>query len=627
MPLETLTSLGALTPGPSASIPGPPRAARPPAGTTGPTPGPSSGPQPPEPSLLEWGTSGTAIFGQGYIRELGEYNPEFSGGPFTSYREFEKMRRGDGQVAGTLMTVKTPIRCAEWTIRPPKDPTPVEKECAEFCESVLFDDLDFDRALENLLLALDFGAACHEEIWTVTNGQVRLARLAPRLPLTFYTWTVDANEQLQYLIQHGFHLGFFQRFPLPADKICLYTYRQEGANYAGRALLREMYPHWFVKSGLIKIDAIACERNGMGVPVGELAPGATKEDRATFEKFLQSLAVHESAYLMLPSGAKFTLQGVTGQTRNCWESIQQHNIAISMSALTQFTNMGQSSRGGGANRSLGETMSDFFYLAEQAAADQIGDAFSAQTIRRLALYNYGPKVRSPKLVPQQIITLKFEAVTEALAKLATAKILIPDPDMESWLRQKMGAPAIDRAELVRMRQALITTAPLPGAPAGATPAAVPAKPSDAAQPAAPAKPSKIASSDTPTGETVSAADLSPEPRAAPLLSRPPRGPEKFLAAAEILSALDKGRDDVAATLRAARPRIQAEIIHRLLNRPVREMHQAAVPPDLKLIADVEAILRGVADFGRTQVHDERARQLAGKPAPFERRRHPRLRPR
>ncbi|MDR3700599.1 MAG: DUF935 family protein [Candidatus Sulfopaludibacter sp.] len=409
----------------------------------------------PEPSLMEMGTTGTGIFGQGYIRELGEYNSLFSGGPFSAYRTYEQMRRGDAQVAATLMAMKLPVRCAEWAVQPPDEATPIEKECAEFVEDVMFEQIDFDRMLENLLLALDFGAGCHEDIWTITNGKVVLKKTAARMPLTFYTWTVDPNEDLAALVQHGFHGGSFTEFVLPADKIALYTFRQEGANFAGRAILREMHQHWYTKAALYKIDAIACERNGMGIPVGELGTDAKKEDRELFEKFLRSVAAHQSAYVMIPGGYKFGLQGVTGQVRDCKESIQHHNMQISMAGLAQFMIMGQQSKGSG-NRSLGETMSDFFYLALQTVANQVGDAVSDNTIARLAAYNYGTDVRPPRLTPQRLIAMKFDAIVDALNKLGLAGILTPDPDLEIWVRRQMGAPATDRATLVKLRQTAMT---------------------------------------------------------------------------------------------------------------------------------------------------------------------------
>ena len=589
-----------------------------------------------EPPMVEMGTTGTGIFGQGYIRELGEYNPEFSGGPFTAYRTYEQMRRGDAQVAATVMAMKLPVRCAEWKFQPPKDATPIEKECTEYIEQC-FENIDFDRALENILLALDFGAACHEDVWTVTNGRVAIAKLAARMPLTFFTWTVDEQENLLELVQHGFHGGSFTEFQLPADKIALYTFRQEGSNFAGRAILREMYQHWFTKAALYKIDAIAAERNGMGVPVGTLPPNAGKEDRERFQNFLQMLAVHQRAYLMLPNGGDFDLKGVIGQVRDCKESIAHHNMQISMAGLAQFMIMGQSGRGSG-NRSLGETMSDFFYLSLQTLANQVGDAFSDNTIARLARYNYGPTVRPPRLVPQQLIAMKFETVSMALSQLGAAGLLTWDPDIELWVRQKMGAPAMDRAELVRLKQAATTSGPGPGKGPGGGPAA-----GNAAAPGAAADgsgggasgaaggPEKGkdkslreevtepgASAAKGAGPDLAASEINsnsrvPTKREAGSIGSPAfRRAEKCLAAAEILSALDKGRDDVAAALRRARPRVQAEIVNKLVNTPVRNLHRVSIAADEKLLAEVEEILRGIADFGIQQVADERARQRAGK---------------
>ena len=102
-------------------------------------------------------------------------------------------------------------------------------------------------------------------------------------------------------------------------------------------------------------------------------------------------------------------------------------------------------------------MSDFFFLSLQSLANQLGDAYSDNTIARLVAYNYGALVRPPRLVPQQIIAMKFESVTDALSKLGTAKVLTPDPDLELWVRQKMGAPKVDRAEIVRLRARTTTS--------------------------------------------------------------------------------------------------------------------------------------------------------------------------
>jgi hypothetical protein len=88
--------------------------------------------------------------------------------------------------------------------------------------------------------------------------------------------------------------------------------------------------------------------------------------------------------------------------------------------------------------------------------------------------------------------------------------------------------------------------------------------------------------------------------------------EKCLALAEIIGALDKARDEVAAALRSARSRVQAEIVNKLVNSPVATLHRVSLAPDEKLTAAVDGILRGVSEFGSQQVGQERERQAAGR---------------
>src|SRR4051812_5962763 len=116
------------------------------------------------PELSEVGASGTPIF-SGFIREFGEYNPDFAGGPFASYRIYEQMRRSDAQVRATLQACKLPLRCAEWAVVAPEDATSKEQEVAAFVEENLFESLNFDAVMQNVLLMLDFGCAMHEEIY------------------------------------------------------------------------------------------------------------------------------------------------------------------------------------------------------------------------------------------------------------------------------------------------------------------------------------------------------------------------------------------------------------------------------------------------------------------------------
>ncbi len=516
--------------------------------------------------MAELGATGTPIFG-GFLRELGEYNPELTG--LSAIREYERMRRSDAQVIATLSSVKLPIRGAEWAIQEPDGASSVEKKATDHVRSCLFDELDFDGLLENALLMLDFGVAAHEDVYYLDGGYVRLKKCAARLPLTFYRWlTEDNGDDLVALEQMGYRGGQYLTTQVPAAKLAVFTFRQEGANFTGLSLLRSAYQHWYIKNNLYKVEAIACERNGMGVPWIKMGPDAKVEDRGVASQWLQQLSVNERTSILLPPAWEFGLEGVKGTIQSPKEAIEHHNGMISQAALAQFMNLGQGHSSG--NRALGQTMSDFFYMSVQATANQIGRVFDTTTIKRLVDLNFNGVVNYPRLVPQNVLAAKFETIVDALQKLAAGgvNVIQPDDDLEAWTRSKIGAP---KASTPRPR-------PAGGATDGANPSA---------------------------GAAGAMSEFTPK--------RKPRGAEKFMALSEMSSALDRGRDAIAAELRGARPRVQAEIVQKLMSATVRNAHRVSVPPDAKLVAKIESILAGVQDYGLQTVEDERKKQSGKLP--------------
>ncbi len=615
----------------------------------------------------EVGATGTAIFG-GFVHELGEYNAELTWP--AAYLVYEQMRRSDAQVAATLWASKLPIRGGEWTVHAPDKPNAIEQEVTDFVEQEFFDgETDFDATLENALLMFDFGASLHEDVWKIDGNRIRLAKLAPRLPLTFYRWLCDpGTDTLRTIEQLGYRAGQYVRTELPVEKCTLFTFRQEGANFTGRALLREMYQHWFIKSGLYRVDAISCERAGMGVPVVTMGTDVKREDRESALSWVQALTTHQRTGLVLPNGWTFALEGVKGNLRDPEKAIEHHGTMITVVGLAQFMMMGSSGKSSG-NRSLGETMSDFFFMGLQATANLIGHRISDTTVKRLVDLNFAGVKRYPKLVPQQIMALKFDSIVDALAKLGTANIMTPTPELEAWLRERLGAPEADKAVIISERaKRTVSIPPAAGAEAGAPGAGKGAEdpsgaPADggaggaenakngAGSGGGSGTGSNGASGDAvqrrgaenaegSTGKKVAGSEgafptrtengaggvragseagesgpkLRREPGVAPagkVFSAAAAAAEKSVALSDVVGALDKGRDEIAAALRAARAAIQSEIIHKVLNRPVGQMHRASVAPDEALVAKVAGILGGVAEFGRGQVGLERAKQHSG----------------
>jgi hypothetical protein len=394
------------------------------------------------------GLPGTPIFG-GFLKDFGEYNSQLEGLP--AIRTYEKMRRSDAQVAATLLACELPIRAAHWDVLPASD-APEDREIARLVRENLFGGLEYvspsgvkvsqcwDDVLRNALLMLAFGAAAHEEIYAVDGARVRLARLAPRLPITFYRWITDADgETLLALNQYGYRNASFESVEIPADRLAVFTFNQEGANFFGRSMLRPAYMHWYIKHQLYRIDAIAGERNGLGVPTIEQGPNGSKEDREAAAKWVTQLAAHEKTGVSLPHGWTFSLKGVEGNVRDLYNSIQHHNIEISRTALAFFMNLGLGPRAGG-NRALGDSQTDFFFLAVQATADHLARTLNATCIKRLVDFNWEGVRRYPTLAVSNLRARSFDQVLDTLARLSQTGVMAPYPELAQYITRELGLP-------------------------------------------------------------------------------------------------------------------------------------------------------------------------------------------
>jgi hypothetical protein len=454
------------------------------------------------------GLPGTPIT-SGFVRDLGEYNPKLEG--INGIWTYQEMRRGDGQVAGTLRACKLPILSAKWEIVPnegaggsllgsgektstqhPAPSTPVSntgagqqtaakaKEVAEYVRDNFFNRLEWQDhrgswhtqtwkdVVRFALRMQDFGAACYEEVVTVDGDRIRVRKMCDRQALTFYRWHTDPHsvdpevppyiyddgETLYALEQWGYRSNRFEYVLLPTDKACIFTHDQEGANFWGIPLTRAMYPHWFVKKHLERIDAIACERNSLGVPMIMLPPNPSRQDVQTAQSWVTQLAAHEKTGLSLPNGAEFKLVGIEGRIREILPSIQYHKQQIATSCLAMFMELGQSQTG---SRALGESQTDFFLLAMQNTADYIAHQIRNSTIRRLVTWNFGPDAPVPYLVAANVQARSIDSMAAIINQLAQAGAWVSDRSSVDQVRHQLGFEKFVDDDVVSIRGETIAT--------------------------------------------------------------------------------------------------------------------------------------------------------------------------
>jgi hypothetical protein len=417
------------------------------------------------------GTGGTA----GLTTELGsavaspwtswtrrEYNSDLIG--LKGLQVYDKMRRSDGTVRGTLRLAKTPVLAAQWGIKPASDSTR-DKNVAAFIWNCFQEwmSTSWPQFVTESLLMLDFGYYMFEKVFAFgrdiagyTGPADRLIwkKLAPRHPMDVQEWYFDSNGgpisvdmwAPQVTRSGDFEGGIIQANQLtvniPINKLLVFTFDKEAGNIEGVSLLRTAYKHWYYKDNLYKIDAIQKERHGIGVPVIELPMNFSDDDKRNADQLGRNLRTNERAHVVLPPGWKLTFAELKGQPVDCLPSIRHHDEMIPASILGRFTVKEITDV---------EAQHTLFLKATRFTADIVIDTINKYAIPQLVNYNW-TRVGYPKLYAKRIGEQEdWRTESFTLRNYVGAGIIVPDQPLEDQIRAQMGYPEADpeTARIVR----------------------------------------------------------------------------------------------------------------------------------------------------------------------------------
>lgn len=404
--------------------------------------------QPTEPSLplksafprQSLGDSGTRLL-HGIIVE--EYNPNLQG--IQGIRIYDEMRKSDGTVRAAMLACTLPIRRSQWFVNPATDAddpdNELNKEIANFVSHAIFDwlDLTWDDVLRQALLMVPFGVMLFEKVYGIKEHDgkkwVTLEKLAPRLPKSILQWElVDQTFGIQQIRQDGVLAQ------IPGSKLLTFVNEREGDNWWGTSMLRAAYKHWYFKNNFYKIDAIAFERQGLGVPLIKMPQGYSPDDEKAAMTSLQNLRANEQGFLLLPPGyeAEFMDMGAK-TTRDPTNSINHHNKEILQSVLAQFLELGQNKTGSGS-KALSQDHSDLFLKAMETIANNVSGVFNKDLIKELVDLNFNDVKVYPVLDYSGISKVDLQALSVGYAALVTAGAITPTDDDQQYLRAAMGLP-------------------------------------------------------------------------------------------------------------------------------------------------------------------------------------------
>lgn len=390
----------------------------------------------------EIGATGTIFVGGVISGE--EYNSDLSG--IKGLQTLDQMRTGDATVRASLMSIKLPIRAANWFVEPASDDSK-DVEVAEFIEQNLFNEMTITWAdfLRQSLLHLDYGRMVFEIVYKqLENGKIGWHKFAPRLPATIYKWqTKEGTDGITQFLPTGKDIS------IPIEKLIIFVNDKEGDNWEGISVLRPAYKHWYIKDKLYTIDAMAFERQGLGIPFVKPPTGASKKDEDQAEELLKNLRANEEGHLKIPQGWEFGFMDMgAGSLRNIQPTIMHHDRQIVKNVLAQFLELGAS--GASGSFALSQDQSRLFLLSLQATARHIAEAINKYAIPRLVDLNFEVK-EYPELSFSRIGQIDFDKLSTALQRLSQAGVLTSDDELEAHIRELMDLPEIPE-EVLKERE-------------------------------------------------------------------------------------------------------------------------------------------------------------------------------
>jgi len=382
----------------------------------------------------EIGASGVTNF-QGVI-DTDEYVSDLKGSQL--YTTIDKMRWSDASIQAALLMCELPIRSAEWDIEVASD-SAEDTEIAEFVKDNLFNGLvlPWEDTLRQILLMHAYGCMPFEVIYKFTeDGKIGWRKWAPRLPKTIEKWNIDATGELESITQRTYKNNDYIEVTIPIQKLMVFVHRREGDNYLGTSILRQAYKHWFFRDKYYKIDAVAQERLGIGIPVITLPDGYTDDDYDKAEQMGKNLRGHEKAYVVIKTGWAIEMLDLKSSSlKDPSSMLDHHTREILKSVLAQFIDLGSKSVG---SYSLSKDQSQIFLQALDASAKSIEDVINEE-IKRLVDYNWTVE-EYPKLNHTDLGVKDIKELAEAIQTLSMAGMITSDPETEDYLRKTLKLP-------------------------------------------------------------------------------------------------------------------------------------------------------------------------------------------
>lgn len=441
----------------------------------------------PKPESRPLGTSGRGHT-QGFL-DLEELNQELRH-PH-GHRIYDRMYRTDGDIRQVVQLSSNPIISGTWAMVPHGGEYADERDqyVADAVRWALWDQMspNFPAHLQTMLpVLIRSGFAPFEKAWmaaeyTPKDGEsmkmVVPRTLALRLPRTIEQFEQDEFGELtrikQYLPTSQATITQREGSPfssltgntspgyvwLDAQNLVYYRMGAEGDNWEGVSLLRPAYKHWKMKDMIERIDAIAQEREAVGVPICYPPLGATTDQLDAMEEVLEGMRTNEQSYIIAPGpkagkgapdGQGWLIEVIgyerTGSGRDPQPSLRYHTDKIAAAFIAEFMRLGHGTSGA---RATAQVQADPFLMSIEALTSIVERVVNEQLVAPIVAYNFPDVKNPPRLQMSLVDSTSLSQLADYVLKLTQVGALLPDNELEAFLRARGDLPPVNPESMRR----------------------------------------------------------------------------------------------------------------------------------------------------------------------------------
>lgn len=395
----------------------------------------------------------------GYTRE--EFLPQLRGQRAANiYRE---MSDNDPIVGAVLFAIEMLLRRVEWNVEA-DDEDPMGVEAADFLTTAMGDmSHSWADFIADILTMLPFGYSYLEIVYKYRNGPMaktgdqrsaytdgklgwRKFMLIPQDTISHFVY--DNHGGIQAAVQQAGGAMVC----IPIEKSALF--RTQNRLPTGRSVLRNAYQPWYYKKRIEETEGIGIDRDLAGLPVMYLDPAiiADVARKAEYEQIVRNIRRDEQEGVLLPvqydaNGNQLVkLELLTSGGARQFDTntiIQRHARSIAMTTLQDVIMLGHEKVG---TQALAGEKRDLSDTALSAWLDSIGEVINTHLVPRLLELNGYSLEDPPVIVAGDLREEDVLGFTEAVRNIAQAGFAIAgDPEVENFVRRRLGLPPIDEA--------------------------------------------------------------------------------------------------------------------------------------------------------------------------------------